>query len=1231
MKLKNKWVQWMMIMLLLAACMTLPVHNVQAKAKVQLSQKSVVLEKKKTKKVTLKGTKKKVKWSTSNKKVATVSKSGVIKAKKAGSVKIYAKQGKKTYTCKVIVPQKTYKLTVGKTQKIKTTKVKNRKWTTSNKKVATVSKTGIVTAKKSGTAVITLRAGKKTSYFKVVVTAKKPETPDTKEEERQVVSKEIAALFGVEPGDGDHDGDGLSNYIEIYVTQTDPTLVDSDGNGVKDIDEDADKDGLTNGEELKLGTNLGQSDSDGDGLSDYVEVRETRTNPLKPDTDGDGLSDGDEVVLGLNPLTQKTDGRTKDSERKFKQKLDTEQIDEQLVDEENAAIPSLELIATGNINSRISMDVATDVEYGDSRAITGKPVEVQGENIGNGKISFTLQKENAFSYDEGENTTIICRYNKDGSVSYLKTYYDEENSRITTSISEEGTYFVLDGKVLFNELGLSFPETGWSMLEEKKSVAKAGASVMAQADIVFLVDTTGSMGDEIANVKNNVEYFIDTLKEKGVSSSYALIDYQDITYDGMDSTKIHKNGSSNWFYNPESYKEAIAALSLGDGGDTPECVVDALETARLLDMRPSTKKIFVLVTDADYKEDNRYGIESMHQEIELLKNSGITCAVVSPSSEQSTYSELYTQTNGIWANIYGNFYQELTALAERIGDEIVGDGYWIYLDGVVPIPVCLEAEPKEGSTVDTDKDGLTDVNELADLVPTKEIDLDALVRDITNNKITGTAYGKIKMYRYKSDPTRKDTDFDGTDDKQDSKPKNNNCKGVMHYKMDSKDKNETTSDITFTVDYRNIITSNSGYSKDLSKISILHAFDVYDDSYVTISEGARTGGNDNAITFGSLLGLADSKAIKLSSSDYSVDKDDISEIYVGHRKFEYNGVDNEVIVVAVRGTNGTNAEWSSNFDVGADTSEYYEACGWDHPDWKNKNHHKGFDVAANRLYTKLMAYIRENVDMSAKKNILISGHSRGAAIANILGTYFEDLPEYNAHTYTFATPNTTVSSNTERYKTIYNIVNTDDLIPYMPIEKWNFSKHGTTRTISIEEYYEDKSVHTKKENYKANTWEWFVNGSDYNNDGGTQRTLDAFGKVARNREELYALDSSGDGKVWENNAGHVTRKGAEEELKTLTQTLTNEKLLKFCKLSVVGGGISYHVEVNYSPAYLMQSLANMTTGVGPLLGHDVKGKYASAKSSFVASSGKVVVGGMTHPHMPVTYYLIANNDFSRIQ
>ena len=85
--------------------------------------------------------------------------------------------------------------------------------------------------------------------------------------------------------------------------------------------------------------------------------------------------------------------------------------------------------------------------------------------------------------------------------------------------------------------------------------------------------------------------------------------------------------------------------------------------------------------------------------------------------------------------------------------------------------------------------------------------------------------------------------------------------------------------------------------------------------------------------------------------------------------------------------------------------------------------------------------------------------------------------------------------------------------------------------------------------------------------------------------------------------------------------------MRFCRFTIEKGLFMYKVKINYSPAYLMQSLANMTTSTGPLLGHAISGKYATAKNSFIASSGKVLIGGLAHPHMQPTYYLIAHNNF----
>src|SRR5207245_3076852 len=49
------------------------------------------------------------------------------------------------------------------------------------------------------------------------------------------------------------------------------------------------------------GTNIRKQDTDGDGLSDGQEVS-VGTNPLLRDTDGDGLDDRVEILSGTDPL-----------------------------------------------------------------------------------------------------------------------------------------------------------------------------------------------------------------------------------------------------------------------------------------------------------------------------------------------------------------------------------------------------------------------------------------------------------------------------------------------------------------------------------------------------------------------------------------------------------------------------------------------------------------------------------------------------------------------------------------------------------------------------------------------------------------------------------------------------------------------------------------------------------------------------------------------------------------
>lgn len=1026
----------------------------------------------------------------------------------------------------------------------------------------------------------------------------------------QSVPDYIAELYGIDPNDVDTDGDGLDNYTEIFVTATDPRLADTDGNGVRDLLEDSDDDGLDNATELDRGSDLNDKDSDNDGLGDREEVQVHYSDPVNPDTDGDGLTDGDEILLGTDPTNPITDGMTPDGDRSFLQTLSVQSIDTRLLSEENAVIPSLTTSVKGNINRKVRMEVTGSNRFSDSRAIVGQSFDLIGDEIEKGTLSFRLRYSD-ISYiphkDGASPALLICRYNADGTTDYLPTEY--KDGVLSAEIDGEGTYYVLDVKKLFDELGLELPTA-----DADASAVRASQRAMAQADIVFLVDTTSSMRNEINNVKENVGSFVDELKAQGISASLALIDYQDIQYDGYDSTQVHKNGSSNWFSDTDAYASAIGALELGIGGDHPECAVDALETARLLDMRSSAGKIFVLLTDANYKVDNRYGIPSMEAEIQLLENEGVTCCVITPASLQNAYSELYTRTGGMWLNIYGDFHTELMTLASELGSDIVGDGFWIYLDGPIPVPVRLDAAPALGSTVDTDGDGISDVEELKYFAPTKYIDLDQLLTEVSCGAIIGTSYGMIQMYEYTSNPVLCDTDYDGILDKKDIAPDNNRFSGIMYYENGEKQCN-----VDFRVDYRLLFGNNTVYSSDLSVLASLFASDIYSKLYIGVTEGA-SGGSDNGTDFASIFGMNDVEDIRLNSKDYSVDPDDISEFVVGHRTVVYGGTAREIILLSVRGTNGTNAEWSSNFDVGADTSAYYSAVGWSHPDWTNKKNHKGFDVTTNRILYLFEDYLNRHGldDTNMKKTILVTGHSRGAAIANLLGAHFEDASDYTSFTYTFAAPFCTTDPNASNYKTIFNITNADDLIPFLPLEDWGFKKYGKVMTVSVAEYYEDSNPFTDA----VGSFEWLT-GDDYNDNGGIAAALEAFRAIVSNREQLYILDTSDDGKVNIGNKYHTTMEGAQNRLLEVQAMMDEVKLGRFITLAILTNSVGIkHVELTYSPAYLLQNLANMASSTGPLIGYDTRGKYATAVTRFVTC----YVTGMTHPHFQPTYYLIARND-----
>ena len=159
---------------------------------------------------------------------------------------------------------------------------------------------------------------------------------------------------------------------------------------------------------------------------------------------------------------------------------------------------------------------------------------------------------------------------------------------------------------------------------------------------------------------------------------------------------------------------------------------------------------------------------------------------------------------------------------------------------------------------------------------------------------------------------------------------------------------------------------------------------------------------------------------------------------IGRKLVKHDGVDNNLICVTIRGTHGV--EWKGNMDF---TGEEYDS---------SQIEEYSFRLAAEDLIRFLDGYVHGNSTGDA--NILyITGHSRGAAVANLVAQHYNETnaPFSYIYAYTYATPNTTLEP--KQSTNIYNFCFTDDFVPQVPIESWGYGKHGITYSVSAENLY----------------------------------------------------------------------------------------------------------------------------------------------------------------------------------
>ncbi len=206
---------------------------------------------------------------------------------------------------------------------------------------------------------------------------------------------------------------------------------------------------------------------------------------------------------------------------------------------------------------------------------------------------------------------------------------------------------------------------------------------------------------------------------------------------------------------------------------------------------------------------------------------------------------------------------------------------------------------------------------------------------------------------------------------------------------------------------------------------------------------------------------------------------------IGSKKEDAN-----YVCIAVRGTKGK--EWYSNFQIGEETE------------------HAGFSAATDYVMKQTEDYLKKHSINKKDTIIQITGHSRGAAVANLCAKRMVKSGDFGfVSAYTFACPTTTTSDDAKNtlYKNIYNIINPEDFICDIPLSSWNYKRYGTDLYLpqkGDKNYYDlyssmqDKFFETTQSSHRG-----YPDG-----DRDVKRFIEAVSKISPTVSDYYQKEMS---------------------------------------------------------------------------------------------------------------------------
>ena len=208
-----------------------------------------------------------------------------------------------------------------------------------------------------------------------------------------------------------------------------------------------------------------------------------------------------------------------------------------------------------------------------------------------------------------------------------------------------------------------------------------------------------------------------------------------------------------------------------------------------------------------------------------------------------------------------------------------------------------------------------------------------------------------------------------------------------------------------------LLVDQNALSTDIAKVSVALAMAAYNESHI-----------DDVYTKMGFERIDDGKSYDIVDNLTFEDNDHVAYTIARKKIGKYMAY-----CVPVKGTS-RNAEWFSDFNLGT------------------TGNHEGFYLPAYEVQAELDPILANDGYDPNETIVLLTGHSRGAAVSNIIAGHLTSR-NYRVFGYTFACPSP--SKNVVAYDNIYNFNIAGDMIPALPLEEWHYGRYGHTITMHL--------------------------------------------------------------------------------------------------------------------------------------------------------------------------------------